>query len=168
MTTLLGLLITFSTALTSTAFAGEVVKTCTFTIKIPDHTQVIPTTYQIIKEVDKLVAKTTQIESGRKIQLDDEVATIDEFTVRPDLTEQTPGMNTAEYLIQGTENFLNNSEIGNSFTTCLDLKLIRTAKVYQIGKFTHMGGAVVIEARNQAGNEMGSFVTGLLPFACEK
>ncbi len=147
MTTLLGLLVTFSTILTSTAFAGEVVKTCTYTIKIPDHTRVIPTTYQIIKEVDKLVAKTTQTESGRKIQLDDEVATIEELTVRPDLTEQTPGINTAEYLIQGTENFLNNSEIG---------------------KFTHMGGAVVIEARNQAGNEMGSFVTGFLPFACEK
>ncbi len=44
---------------------------------------------------------------------------------------------------------------------------IRSARLYKIGKFTPMGGTVIIEAKDKDKKELGSFVTGFMPFACE-
>lgn len=77
-------------------------------------------------------------------------------------------MNQAESLIQGTEEYLNTPDFGNYFNVGFDLKSIRSARLYKIGKFTHMGGTVIIEAKDKDKKEMGSFVTGLMPFACEE
>ena len=167
MITILGLVLISSTIFNSASFAGEVVKTCSFKIKMPGDSRVLSTTYQIIKNGAELIAKTTQTENGATNELPVESASIAEFSVRAGLTSTAPNMNEAERLIQGTEEYLNTPDFGNSFNVGLNLKSIRSAKVYQIGKFTHMGGSVIIEAKDKDGKKMGSFVTGFMPFACE-
>ncbi|HEY8269550.1 MAG TPA: hypothetical protein VIG33_01570 [Pseudobdellovibrionaceae bacterium] len=167
MLTIFGLLFVSSTYFTSTSFAEEIVKTCSIKMKMPGDNRVIPTTFQIVKSGNVLIAKTIQTVNGNSGELPNESASIAEFSVRAGLTANTPNMNEAENLIQGTEGFLNNPDIGSSFSVGLDIKSVRSAKVYEIGKFTHMGGTVIIEAKDKDGKEMGSFVTGFMPFACE-
>ncbi|MBN8537134.1 MAG: hypothetical protein J0M15_08770 [Deltaproteobacteria bacterium] len=168
MTTILGLVLISFTICTSASFAGEVLKTCTFNKKMPGDSRVIPTTIQIIKNGNKFIAKTIQLVNGTMNELPEESATISEFFVGPGLTSTTPNMNQAEILIQGTEEYLNSPDFGNFFNVGLDLKSIRRAWLFKIGKFTHKGSTVIIEAKDKYKNEMGSFVnTGFMPFACE-
>jgi hypothetical protein len=169
MTTILSLVLVSSTVITSNAFAAnEVLKTCTTDIKVPGNNLVVPTTYQIVNNGSALTAKTTQVVDGTVRDLPDEAASVADFSVRPGLTADTANMNQAEHLIQSTEELLATPEFGSSFSVGVDLKKISSAKVYQIGKFTHMGGTVIIEAHDKDGKEMGSFVNGFLPFACKK
>jgi hypothetical protein len=67
-----------------------------------------------------------------------------------------------------TNDLLHDPEIGKYFSVGLDLTAIRHAVTYQVGDFTHMGGTVIIEAKDKNGKDLGSFVTGFLPFACKK
>ena len=49
----------------------------------------------------------------------------------------------------------------------LDLKLIRSAKVYTIGATDGMGVFAIVEARNKSGKTLGSFVGGFLVSPCK-
>lgn len=64
MTTILGLVLILVTICTSASFAGEALKTCSFKIKMPGDSRVVPTTIQIFKEGTKLIAITTQSING--------------------------------------------------------------------------------------------------------
>ena len=152
----------------SVASAADVVTTCAFTIKIPENTKVVPTTYQIIKDGEKLTAITTQIVDGTSLKLPEESVEVADYAVRSDLKSETENMNPAERLIAGTMEFLANPDIGSSFSVGLDLKAVRHAKVFQIGQFTNMGGSAIIEAQDADGKALGSFVTGFMPFACNQ
>jgi hypothetical protein len=162
------ILISFLTALTSLASAEEVVKTCDFVVKVPGQNQVGSTTYRIVQEGKVLSAKTTQTIDGKTSELPVETVLISEHSVRAHLTSKTPNMNQAEQLIAGTIEFLEDPELGKSFNVGVALQSIRHAKVYQIGKFTHMGGSAIIEARDENEKYLGSFVTGFMPFSCKQ
>ena len=162
-TTFLGILLLL---LTSWAQAEEVVKTCNFVVELPD-TQKFPTTYQIIKNGSEYYAKTTQLVEGQPVELPQETVQFSEFDVRVSLNSTLTDLNQAEQLVMGTMEFLNTPEFNNFFSVCLDLKAIRHALVYQIGRVTHMGGAFVIEAKGENAEALGSFVAGFIPFACK-
>jgi hypothetical protein len=147
---------------------GKVIKSCSLTLKVPGNSAEIPTLFQILKVGNGLVAKTTQTVNGAKVSLPDETAKVSDHAVRADITSSTANMNLAEELIVGTQEFLNNPDIGKSFNVGFDLKLVRHAKVYEIGKFTNMGGTVIIEAQGKDGANLGSFLTGFMPFACSR
>ncbi|MCB0349540.1 MAG: hypothetical protein KDD38_00040 [Bdellovibrionales bacterium] len=149
------------------ASKGEIVKICSFTVKFPGEASSVPTVYTIVKSDNQLIAKATQVVEKHPVNLPDEPAIITEFSVRADVSRDTPDRNLAEDLIAGTIEFLDSEEFRGEFSVGLDLNSIRQAKVYQVGQFTHMGGTVIIEARDQNGKAMGSFVTGFIPFACE-
>jgi hypothetical protein len=156
-------------AISTFASASEIVKTCNMTLKIPGNSKVIPTTIQIIKTDDQqLTAKTTQIVDGKSVELPIEEATIADFSVRENLTSKSSDLNEAESLISGTIDFLAMPDVGNQFSVGLDISKIRQARVFKVGKFTNMGGTAIIEARDGKQNDLGSFVTGFIPFACEK
>lgn len=167
MTTVLSLVLISSTVFSSMSIAEETVKTCSIELKIPGNDRVIPTTFKIVKNGEKLIAKTTQTENNSVTELPEESASIAEYSVRADLKSTTPDMNQAESLIQGTMDYLKIPNFGSLFSVGLDLNSIRNAKVYQIGKFTNMGGTVIIEAKDKNGKAIGSFVTGFMPFACK-
>jgi hypothetical protein len=150
----------------SFSHAEEVVKTCKFVVKMPGETAEIPTIYEIVKDGNVLSAKATQTMDGQSAELPVEAVTLSEFDVRANVDSTTPDMNQAEELIVGTEEFLANPDIGSSFSVGLDLKAIRHAKVYQVGEFGNMGGTAIIEAKDGTGKDLGSFVTGFMPFAC--
>jgi len=155
------------TLLTSFVSASELIKSCTFQIKIPGQSRIASTVYNIIKTEDKLIAKGLQTINGNKVELQDEVAQYFEYEVRENVSRNDKDLNLAEKLITGTQEFLDNPELGSAFSVNLDLKKIRKAKVFQVGKFTHMGGIAIIEAQDAEEKVLGSFVTGFLPFACE-
>jgi hypothetical protein len=76
--------------------------------------------------------------------------TSDDLPVISGLTSTTPNMNQAEILIQGTEEYINTPDFGNFFNVGLDLKSIRSAWLFKIGKFTHKGSSNVntVEFKN--------------------
>lgn len=152
----------------SSAMASKIVKTCSFVVKMPENNSAVPTTYQIIQDGNNLIAKTTQLVNGKPADLPIEDVLMNDFSVRPGITTNTLNMNQAEQLIAGTDEFLKTPDVGAFFSVGVNLTLIRHARVYQIGKFTHMGGSAIIEARDENGKDLGSFVTGFMPFACEK
>jgi hypothetical protein len=162
-------LIIFSLLVLASLAQAEVIKTCKSTLQMPDAQKVVPTTFEIVKNGNSLIGKTTQIIDGKSTQLPDEEASITEADIHADLaTLKSEDLNEAEGLILGTQNFLKDPEIGKFFSVGLDLKAIRHAKLFQIGKFTHMGGTVIIEAKDENGKDLGSFITGFIPFACNK
>lgn len=160
------LLFVFIAVSSTIASAGELVKACSFTIKVPGNSKSALTTYQIFKDGSKLTAKTVQTVDGQTGELPLESVVMSEHSVRPNLTSKTNDMNLAEQLIAGTVEFLQSPEIGKSFSVGLDLKQFKNAKVYVIGKVPHMGGPAIVEARDESGKNLGSFVTGFMPFAC--
>lgn len=157
----------FSTVYSQGAVSAEVVKTCKITMKVPGDDKAIPTTFRIVKEDSGLKGEFSQLINGQEQAGPSEEASIAEYSVRPNLSESSNEMNQAEQLILGTSGILQDPTIGSAFSVGVDLKLIRKAKVYQIGQFTHMGGTAIIEAKNENGEILGSFVTGFLPFACQ-
>lgn len=156
-------------AISTFASAEESVKTCKFTLNIAGNANIVPTTIQIIKSDDQqLLAKTTQIVDGQSVELPIEDVTISDFSVRENLTSKSENLNEAEALISGTADFLAMPNMGNKFNVGLDISKIREARVFKVGKFGHMGGTAIIEASDDQKKDLGSFMTGFIPFACEK
>ena len=145
----------------------QIVKKCLIDIKVPGDSRIIPTTYEISKIQKGLVAKRYQLVDGVEGRLPDEPVELKEYIVRENLSESTKDQNEAESLIIAASGFLNSPEIGKMFSVGLDLLAIRNATVYSIGKATHMGRSVIVDAKDQYGNSLGSFLTGFFPFACK-
>lgn len=152
--------------LTSIVSAEEVVKTCTVIMKVPGDKKSVPTTFVVTKDGSQINTKTSQSVDGITEALPDEPAQIAEYPVRRDLNSGLKDLNQAEQLILSTDEFLHSPDIGSAFHVGIDLKSIRSAKVFVVGQFTHMGGTAIIEARDESGKNLGSFVTGFLPFEC--
>lgn len=152
----------------SFASAEEVVKTCNLKLQKLDNEKLNPTTIEILKDDQKITAKTMQIIDGHAVVHPLEEASILDFSVRENLTSQSSNLNRAEDLILRTSDFLNTPGLENIFSVGLKLTEIRQAKLYQIGKSGNMGAPVIIEARDKVQHLLGSFITGTVPFACER
>ena len=169
----LATLLTFSlTAIPTLTWAASpaLITLCSATYTMPGKSQSIPTTFQIFNSQDKAMIHVSQVIEGESSFYEDTLD-INEYAVRADLTAESRqclnDLNPAESLISSTMEFLQTPDLGTFFTTGLNLKAIRSAKLYTIGKTTHMGATVIIEARDESGNKIGSFITGFLPYACE-
>jgi hypothetical protein len=57
-------------------------------------------------------------------------------------------------LLNLAQQFTEDPIFEGAFSVGLDLKKIRSAKVYTIGKATNMGLTAIVEAKDEAGNDL--------------
>lgn len=155
---------------TAPAFAATnaTIKTCSTTIVSPDGDKSIPTVFEIIEADGVLRSKYTQTIDGQSVSRED-VAEISELTIRAGLSVETnpDGLNLAESLIVHAMTLSAVPEMKGTQTAGIDLESARSAKVYVIGKPTHMGLGAIVEAKDQDGKTLGSFLGGFLVSPCK-
>jgi hypothetical protein len=82
-------------------------------------------------------------------------------------------MNDAEKLISHAMSLTSNLTFGKHFNVGFDLKQVRFAKVYvvgepaQTGPSSIMGSTAIVEAEDESGKTLGSFVGGYLVSRCK-
>lgn len=163
-------LLFLSLAFATPAFASSpsTIKTCTTTISSPDGTLLIPTVIEFIETDGVVKSKFTQIVNNQPVTRND-AAEVSELTIRPGLkAEMDPeGLNTAELLIVHAMTMGADPIMKGSQNAGIDLAAARSAKVFLIGKPTHMGLSAVIEAKDQDGKNLGSYLGGFLVSPCK-
>lgn len=160
--------------MSTTAFSTEkeLIKTCSTILSQPEETVTVDTQIKIFKEGNLLSATIAQKSSeGQESSFSDE-AQITELTVQSDLIadieQDLEKLNLAERLIVHALTLTEDPVFKNAFNAGLDLRKVRSAKVYTIGKPTHMGLTAIVEAKDESGKDLGSFFGGFLVSACKR
>jgi hypothetical protein len=162
-------------AATLASAADQPVKTCSTVLSIPGETKKVPTRFEIFQSKDGATAKVTQTIDGRDGSYED-TAEIAKYSVRPGLSAADAELsslkklelNDGEEQIARAMEFLENPSFKDAFSAGLDLEAVRSVKVFSIGKMTHMGGTVIVEAYDADTKNLGSFLTGFMIFACAR
>ncbi|MBC7740949.1 MAG: hypothetical protein H7061_02050 [Bdellovibrionaceae bacterium] len=148
------------------ASAQTVLKDCSFIIKATEDQAAVATTFKVVKNGEMMFAQMIQ----NSVQaLSDEVAdrvSISQELVRSNLTSKSEKMNPAEKLIADTMETIGSATDPKIYDINIDLKAIRRAKVYQIGVEDELGSLAIVEAQDEAGRPMGSFLASFVPFMC--
>lgn len=153
-------------------FAGEkeLIKSCSTVLTMPETTQKVDTKIDIFKNDSALIATITQKSDSGTGSYNDE-AQIDEFKVQAgliaDLGLSIDNLNLAEKLIVHALTLTEDPIFKGTFSAGLDLRKVRSAKVYIVGKPTNMGLAAIVEAKDESGNDLGSFFGGFLVTPCK-
>jgi azurin len=150
-------------------FAAEtVVKSCSVSMKQLDGGGIVNMKMEVLaKEDGTFFSRISQDMNGMPMASDD-VASVSEAVLREGLTAETDpsDLNMGERLIVHAMLLTQSPEMAGMFTAGLDLSLVRSVKMYVIGEATNMGSATIVEARDAAGNELGSFLGGFLVSPC--
>jgi hypothetical protein len=159
----------FLVAAAMPAMAQNVVKTCSTTISDPEGTKTVPTKIEVQRNQKSYDAKVTQIVDGQAGSYEDS-AEISEYQVRDGLfaSADPDGLNLAEKLIVQAMDLEGSPIFQNRLKTGLNLRDVKSAKVYLIGKMGNMGGSAIVEAKDRSGADLGSFLGGFLVFPCTK
>ncbi len=152
-------------------FAAEktLVKTCSTTLTMPGQPLSIETQIEVFKNGDSLIATVSQKSDGQASSYEDVVEFIEE-KVQAGLTAElgdTENLNLAEKLIVHALVLTEDPVMENTYSAGFDLRKVRSAKVYTIGSPTNMGLTAVVEAKDESGNDLGSFFGGFLVSACK-
>jgi hypothetical protein len=156
----------------SSAWGSEIIKSCTTTFEDSTGT---------------LITRTTEIvRTEQGIFANGEAVVIEENSVRPglralveanELDEVPADFNIAEREISLSiflSKYIHSTpemtpEMIAQFTPYLDfgfdLDQIRSATTYAVGEATEMGQVVLVEAKDEAGTVLGSFIAGV--YACK-
>ena len=76
-------------------------------------------------------------------------------------------LNLSEQLIVHAVLRSEDPEFKGVYKTRIDIKKVRSAKVYTIGDADEMVSTAIVETRDANGKLLGSFVGGFLVFPCE-
>lgn len=149
----------------SPLFAAPV-KTCNAVLRMPDS-PAIPTTVEISDNNGTLEAITTQKVDGQSVSTTDS-ATLFEETVRANLSKDSDpdDLNHAESLVVHAMLMESDPVFQGTFKSGIALKKVRSAKVYVVGESTNMGNMSVVEAKDEKGKTLGSFIGGFLVAPC--
>lgn len=92
------------------------------------------------------------------------------FFIREDLENVTDIslLNEGENVIAHALFATNDPVLGNVFEAGVDLRKIRSLKLNTIGEVSDMGRLAVIEALDENGKDMGSFIGGFLVRPCQR
>lgn len=146
------------------------IKTCSAVI-VSDGSR-LASKIEVFKKADSFEAKVTQKKSGQSNTYHD-VVTIYENKVRAGVAQMDPydesasGMNDAERLVSHAISLTSDPVFKNAYSAGLDLKQVRFAKVYTVGKTSEFGSTSIIEAKDESGKPLGSFLGGFLVAKCE-
>lgn len=77
------------------------------------------------------------------------------------------GLNKGELLITHAMLLTQDPDMGGIFTVDMDLSKVRSAKIYVLGDQAEMGMTAIVEARDEKGQDMGSFLGGFLVGSCK-
>ena len=166
------LLISAISLLSFSAMAGEktLIKICSTELAFPGETQIIKTKFEFHRNVDKTLSATTiQLIDGELVS-ETEVASIVKNSVRPGLVGELNDdetLNLAEQLISHAMLLSEDPMFEGVFSAGIDLKKVRSAKIYTIGEATNMGQSAIVEAKDQNGKILGSFLSGMLVHPCK-
>lgn len=163
------LLLSFLFSFAAQASANNLIKTCDTTMEILSEVRLpVQIRIEIRSAGNGLVAKVTQT-SDDQTQTQEQPVIVTENTVRAGLTGEPDAMdlNLAEKIVAHAMMVTEDPVLSETVSAGLDLKSVRSAKVYQIGEFTNMGGMVVLEAYDQDQKNLGSFMGGFLVSPCK-
>lgn len=159
----------------SSAWGSEIIKSCTVTLNSMETGAPITQTIDIVRTEQGVFAG-------------DEAVVIQENPVRPGLRalieasqqdEAPADFNMAErhvaFPMLVAKMMRNDPEMTPEvmaqmmpyYDTGIDLDLVRSAKTYALGEATNMGQVVLVEAKDEAGNVLGSFMGGFFAVGCK-
>ena len=151
------------------AFAqGVVVKECTTAVKKLESNGTVGMTLKVVSANDNsLSAVVIQTVDGATSSYTD-IASVSEGAVRPNLSSdsEVDDLNQAEGLVVHAMSVSENPIFKGAYTPGIDLKKVRSAKLYTIGETTNMGAAVIVEARDENQQVLGSFLGGFFVSPC--
>lgn len=154
----------------SIAFAKEdTVKQCSVTLpNISSPSQIVDMDLTIISNQNQLSAIIKQTINGESMTAN-EVVTYKEEKVRAGLTVDTnvDGLNMAESLVVHAMILSTDPVFTGTFSAGIDLSQVRSAKLYTVGASGDMGNTTIVEAYDQAGKVLGSFLGGFLVSPCK-
>jgi hypothetical protein len=158
-------------SLTVSASEKELVKSCSTVLTMPEETKKVETQIDIYKINSSLTATVTQKSDGQSGSYDDDVQ-VEELQVQAGLTpddinEKIDDLNLAERLIVHALSLTEDPVFKNTFNAGLELRKVRSAKIYTIGKPTSMGLTAIVEAKDESGKNLGSFLGGFLVSGCK-
>ncbi len=169
-TTLLMCSLLLATTLTASANEKELLKSCSTVLVMPSTINGMPTKIDVYKTNNSLMATVTQDVDGEQISYDDE-AQVEELPVKAGLTsdpdQEVEGLNLAEKLIAHALMVTEDPITEGVLSAGLDLRKVRSAKIYTIGESTHMGLSAIVEAKDESGKDLGSFFGGFLVTPCK-
>ncbi|MEK6774735.1 MAG: hypothetical protein AABY64_12400 [Bdellovibrionota bacterium] len=164
------ILLSMLLAIATTASAHEtVVKECSVTMKQIIGDKMVNLEMKIIAKEDKsLYAKVTETIDGVSSSYNDE-AQISEEKVRANLTAEFEyeNLNEAEGLIVHAMSLSEDPVFHGAFSAGVDLKKVRSAKMYTVGESTRMGSATIVEAKDLNNQILGSFLGGFVVSPCK-
>lgn len=149
----------------------ELVKSCSTVISMPGEPQKIESQFKIIKKNGAYIAKIAQ-KSGDQIAHSEDEVTVQEFKVKSGLKadlsndDDVEKLNEAEKIITHALSVTGDPEMKGVFSAGIDLSKVRSAKIYTVGKTTRFGSASIVEAKDEAGKIIGTFLGGFLVSPC--
>ena len=175
MNTLKASLLTVLSLLATTAHAtamaadASLVKSCSTVLSSPDSAKSVPTIVDVFADGGVFTAKITQTPDGQTGSYSD-TAEVSLNKVRAGLNADSINggdLNIAERLIAHAMSLTDDPIFKGAFSAGLDLSAVRAAKVYLIGKPSNMGATAIVEAQDELGKDLGSFLGGFLVSACK-
>lgn len=163
------MILTAAMVLSSAAFAQDVVvKQCSVTMKQLESNKTIDMTMKVISNGNVLSAVITQTANGLTGSYDD-VVEVQEEKVRANLTVQSnpDDLNQAEGLVVHAMTLSEDPVFQGVYSAGIDLKKVRSAKMYIMGKKTNIGSSTIVEARDENNQLLGSFLGGFLVSPCK-
>jgi hypothetical protein len=168
---LLGVLLSVQ-AMGATSFP---VKTCSSDLKKMDGSgEIVPTTMTVYSDLGDLRAHVTQTINGKTTSYDDS-AEVSFYLITHPIDqnvdqisdEELAKLNLGERLLVHAYGLVNDPAMNGFFSAGLDLKAVRSVRVFQVGTATAFGISAIIEANDQTGKELGSFIGGFIVSPCK-
>ncbi len=148
-------------------------KTCSTVMKSLDGLRTIAMTMEVFSQEGTLHAKVSQTFNGEMSSYED-VASFSEHSIRAGLASvvanedfDTDELNLGERLIAHAILLSSDPNVGEFFSAGLDLNAVRSAKVYVIGEPASMGMAAIVEAHDESGKTLGTFLGGFVVRPCK-
>lgn len=160
------IIIAFSTSIM--AQEQIVLKECSVTMKQLDTDKGIDINMKVISKNDLISAIMSQTINGTNSSYS-EVVEVQEESVRAGLSSlsDTDDLKLSEKLIVHAMIISEDPILGVEYSSGIDLKKVRSAKMYIIGKQTNMGSSTIVEARDEKNQVLGSFLGGFLISPCK-
>lgn len=166
------LMTTLLVLLSTTAFANSstLVKECSVSVPTESQALAMEMNIQMRQQTDgSVLAKITETEDGQT-STSELAAKIVEGSVRAGLSPETEmeTLSQVELLIIHAMMVTEDPDIELEFSAGLDLRKVRSAKVYGVlGEKDDIGSLAVIEAKDENGNVLGSFLGGFIVSPCK-
>ncbi len=153
------------------AFSADLqpMKTCSARMVSLQTLQEIPVVIEIFAQDGTYRAKYTQTIDGQRTVLEDKVQ-ITQNQLREGIRPETldlADINIAEGLVAQAMAIEEDPVFEGRFQSGLDLKSVKSARVFQIGEATNMGMVAILEAKDKDGKDLGSFIGGSVVAACK-